>query len=358
VRASRQAKKLLFAILAWGIAMAAFVFFRYAQTQDLPQWAVGSADLATLAIYMGIIFGSLHWMSNLIADFSAINRLPYLFSVLFKGLFLLLGATTLAYITQFLNMWAIENHMTTLRQMLTVHVLYSPSFQALIVYLVVVRLGLAFIEQMALLVGPRVLLNIGLGKYHKPRYEQRLFLYLDMVASTTHAESLGDYRFSRLIQDSFSLLSDTVASNEAEIYRYMGDAVLIHWPLHEGVKNDRCMNIYWEFSQQLNWQRQYFEEHYGFVPKFKAAAHCGQVVAAVVGVQKQEISFFSDVLNTLARLQDQCNPLGQRMLISGALAARLETEDSGYNLSALGPVKLKGKQHSIEVFGVTPRRVG
>nr|WP_283106368.1 adenylate/guanylate cyclase domain-containing protein [Shewanella submarina] len=335
--------------------MAAFVFFRYAQTPDLPQWAVGSADLATLAIYMGVIFGSLHWLSNLIADFSAINRLPYLFSVIFKGLFLLLGATTLAYMTQFLNMWAIENHMATLRQMLTVHVLYTPSFQALIVYLVVVRVSLAFIEQMSLLVGPRVLINIGMGKYHKPRYEQRLFLYLDMVSSTAHAETLGDYRFSRLIQDSFSLLADTVNRNEAEIYRYMGDAALIHWPLEEGVVQDRCMNIYFEFSQQLNWQRQYFEEHYGFVPKFKAAAHCGQVVAAVVGVHKQEISFFSDVLNTLARLQDQCNPLGQNMLLSGNLVNRLENSDSAYVLHDLGQVKLKGKQHTTQVFGVSPR---
>ncbi|ABO22907.1 adenylate/guanylate cyclase domain-containing protein [Shewanella loihica] len=335
--------------------MAAFVFFRYAQTPELPQWAVGTADLATLAIYMGIIFGSLHWMSNLIADFSAINRLPYLFSVIFKGLFLLLGATTLAYMTQFLNMWAIENHMSTLRQMLTAHILYSPSFQALIIYLVVVRVGLAFIEQMALLVGPRILFNIGLGKYHRPRYEQRLFLYLDMVASTTHAESLGDYRFSRLIQDCFSLLSDTVVNNDAEIYRYMGDAVLIHWPLENGIIEDRSFNIYYEFSQQLNWQRKYFEEQYGFVPKFKAAAHCGQVVAAVVGVQKQEISFFSDVLNTLARLQDQCNPLGQRMLISGSLQSLIDTGDSHYDFTNLGPIKLKGKQHSIEVYGVSPK---
>ncbi len=335
--------------------MAAFVFFRYAQTPELPQWAVGTADLATLAIYMGIIFGSLHWMSNLIADYSAINRLPYLFSVIFKGLFLLLGATTLAYMTQFLNMWAIENHMSTLRQMLTAHILYSPAFQALIIYLVAVRVGLAFIEQMALLVGPRILLNIGLGKYHRPRYEQRLFLYLDIVASTTHAESLGDYRFSRLIQDCFSLLSDTVVNNDAEIYRYMGDAVLIHWPLENGIIEDRSFNIYYEFSQQLNWQRKYFEEQYGFVPKFKAAAHCGQVVAAVVGVQKQEISFFSDVLNTLARLQDQCNPMGQRMLISGSLQALIDTSKSHYDFANLGPIKLKGKQHSIEVYGVSPK---
>ncbi|MCE9685340.1 adenylate/guanylate cyclase domain-containing protein [Shewanella sp. AS16] len=355
MKARRQAKKLLFAIMAWAAAMGAFVFFRYAQTPELPQWARGNADLATLAVYMGVIFGSLHWMSNLITDFRIINRLPYIFSVTFKGLFLLLGAITLAYMIQYLNMWAIEHHMVPLRQMLTAQILYSPSFQALLIYLVVVRLGLAFIEQMALLMGPRILLNIGLGKYHKPRYEQRLFLFLDMVASTSHAEALGDYRFSRLIQDSFNLLSDTVTNNDAEIYRYMGDAVLIHWPLETGIVHDRCMNIYFEFSQQLHWHRHYFEKHYGFVPEFKAAAHCGQVVAAVVGVHKQEISFFSDVLNTLTRLQDQCNPLGQRMLISGALSGRLDNQESQYKRTHLGPIKLKGKQHSIEVFAVSPK---
>jgi len=61
------------------------------------------------------------------------------------------------------------------------------------------------------------------------------------------------------------------------------------------------------------------------------------------------------VINTLARLQDQCNPLGQRMLISGALASRLDRNGSDYELTDLGPVKLKGKQHSIEVFGVSQK---
>ena len=42
------------------------------------------------------------------------------------------------------------------------------------------------------------------------------------------------------------------------------------------------------------------------------------------------------------------------MLISGALAGRLDNPNSEYRLTNLGPIKLKGKQHSIEVFGVSP----
>ena len=94
---------------------------------------------------------------------------------------------------------------------------------------------------------------------------------------------------------------------------------LIHWPLEEGIVHDRCMNIYFEFSQQLNWQRRYFEEHYGFVPKsLKRRPHCGQVVAAGCWRRNKRL-VFSDVLNTLARLQDQCNPFGATHVDLGAL---------------------------------------
>jgi adenylate cyclase len=350
VKVSRQLQHLFFAVFAWCLAMASFVFFRYSQLPELPLWANGHGDLVTLALFLGTVFGGLHWLSNLLADISNISRLPYIFSVVFKGAFLFIGALTLAFMTQFLDMWTADHQMFSLRRLLNSDIIKNTSFQAVVVYLVIVRVGLAFIEQVALLVGPRVLLNIGLGKYHKPRYEERLFLFVDMVSSTTHAETLGDVKFSRLIQDSFSLLTETVNNNDAEIYRYMGDSVLIHWPLKEGLKQERCLNIYFEFCDQLNSQRDYFEKKYGFVPKFKAAIHGGQVVAAVVGVHKQEISYFSDVVNTLARLQDQCNPLGQRILLSSDVANKLKNKQQKYQISPLGPIQLKGKQYPIEVF--------
>ncbi len=139
MKASRQIKSLLFAIFAWCLAMASFVFFRYSQLPELPLWAKSNADLVTLAIFLGTVFGSLHWISNLLADISNISRLPYLFSVVFKGAFLFLGALTLALMTQFLDMWATEHQMVTLRNMLNSEIIKNTSFQAVVVYLVIVR---------------------------------------------------------------------------------------------------------------------------------------------------------------------------------------------------------------------------
>ncbi len=331
--------------------MAVFVFFRYSQTSVLPHWASSEADIKIFAVYIGVILGCLHWLSNLIVDFSFVSRLPYLTTLVVKGTLLVSGAIGIAGFMQFIELWDVRNRMSTLWQMDASNIIQSSAFHLLLIYMVFVRLSLAFIEQMSLLVGSKELVNIALGRFHRPRYEQRLFIYLDMTNSTAHAEQLGDYRFSCLIQDCFRLLADPVTDNEAEIYRYMGDAVLIHWPLEEGIKDQRCVNLYTEFNQILKWRGRFFKKKYGIVPQFKAAIHCGQVVTAVVGVQKKEISFFSDVLNTLARLQDQCGALNQKLLISAAAAVRLK-QNPHLKMIDLGKVKLKGKQHSMQVFAV------
>ena len=331
--------------------MSIFVFFRYSQTTVLPHWASTEADIKVFALYIGVVLGCLHWLSNLIVDFSFVSRLPYLASLVVKGSLLLGGAVCIAGFMQFIELWEVHNRISTLWQIDATNIIQSSAFHLLLLYMVFIRLSLAFVEQMGLLVGPKELVNIALGKYHRPRYEQRLFIYLDMTNSTAHAEQLGDYRFSCLIQDCFKLLADPVTDNKGEIYRYMGDAVLIHWSLKDGLEKQRCINLYKEFNQILKWRSKFFKQKYGLIPQFKAALHCGQVVTAVVGVQKQEISFFSDVLNTLARLQDQCGPLKQRLLISAAVAIRLQ-QTCNADLIDLGKIKLKGKQHSMQVFAV------
>jgi len=47
------------------------------------------------------------------------------------------------------------------------------------------------------LLGQNVLLNCITGHYHRPRPEQRVFLFIDIEGSTTLAERLGDLAFHR-----------------------------------------------------------------------------------------------------------------------------------------------------------------
>ena len=37
--------------------------------------------------------------------------------------------------------------------------------------------------------------------------------------------------------------------NEAEIYQYVGDEVILTWILQDGIKNQNCINAYFKFSK-------------------------------------------------------------------------------------------------------------
>lgn len=71
---------------------------------------------------------------------------------------------------------------------------------------------------MWIMVGGRVLVNLILGKYHSPKEEDRIFMFLDMKGSTTHAEKLGHLNYCRLVQDCFSDLTDSALAHDVEIY--------------------------------------------------------------------------------------------------------------------------------------------
>src|SRR5277367_2508479 len=56
-----------------------------------------------------------------------------------------------------------------------------------------------FMYDVSRLLGQNVLLNFVTGRYHRPRVETRVFLFIDMEGSTGFAERLGALAFHRLL---------------------------------------------------------------------------------------------------------------------------------------------------------------
>ena len=57
-------------------------------------------------------------------------------------------------------------------------------------------------------------------------------------------------------------------------------------------------------------------ERYGLAPVLKAALHSGSVVVGEMGVVKREIVYSGDILNTTARILEQCKYYKQHLIIS------------------------------------------
>jgi adenylate cyclase len=71
--------------------------------------------------------------------------------------------------------------------------------------------------------GHGVLPSLVTGRYHRPREESRVFLFVDMVDSTAIAERIGPSQFLRLLDRFASDLVEPVLEHHGTIYRYVGD---------------------------------------------------------------------------------------------------------------------------------------
>jgi adenylate cyclase len=201
--------------------------------------------------------------------------------------------------------------------------------------------------------GPGIILNWVTGKYHTPREEERIFMFLDLKNSTTLAEKLGNIRFSKLCQDFFHDLSLPVIESKGEVSHYIGDEAVLTWKPKRGLENANCIRCYHIMEKQIAKRAAHYQKEYGITPAFKAGLHIGPVVAAEVGDIKSEIVYHGDVLNTTARITGLCSELESDLLISGDLHARV-TLPLGLVATSFGARLLKGKEHAVEIVRVGP----
>ena len=196
--------------------------------------------------------------------------------------------------------------------------------------------------------GPGVLWKFINGRYHKPREEERVFMFADMRSSTTIAEKIGHKKYFNLLSDLFSDITNTILNYEGEIYQYVGDEIIICWPLKNGVKQANCINCFLQIEQKLIELAPKYEKNYGVRPELKAGIHHGKVMAGEVGVIKRDIIYSGDVLNTTARIQEQCNKYRVNLLISDETLDLLDT--SSLNVEPLGEFNLRGKEQTVQLY--------
>lgn len=342
---------MLFSVLAWIGALGLYILVRFLGTQDTMDWATTPGALFLLALAVGTIFGVLYWLVGLLADSKSLRRRSYGFIIAFKTAGLFLTACVIVFVSR---VAAYLQGTISLEEIVPTFLarMGHSAVVAFFIYVTAVAVVFSLIRQMWIMVGGRVLVNLILGKYHSPKEEDRIFMFLDMKGSTTHAEKLGHLKYCRLVQDCFYDLTDSALAHEVEIYQYAGDEAILTWRVRDGLRDANCVEVYFHFERTLRQRADYYRERYGLVPEFKAGVNLGPVTAAEVGVLKRDIAYFSDVLNTAARIQSKCNEYGKRLLISGALKKMLDPVPNLPVMERIGEIALKGKEALVEVYSV------
>ena len=290
-----------------------------------------------------------------------LGRLPFGLSLLVKGIFYLVCIfffTTLA--TQVSYSFIINKplfHEDVLNR-LAVYI-QSPKIWATTIYWGIMIIAAVFILQVSQKFGRGVLLNFILGKYHQPKEESRIFMFLDLTSSTAYAERLGHIKYSRLIQDCFYDLTAAAADCHANIYQYVGDEVVLTWQKETGLKNNRCINVFFEYQQAIKKREDHYKHEYGLVPEFKAGVHLGTVTVVEDDTLNGEFGLGGnaslatvDALNTTARIRSLCKTYKKNLIVSAELLSLLPELDNDFSVESIGVCQLKGKQNVIALFSV------
>jgi adenylate cyclase len=230
--------------------------------------------------------------------------------------------------------------------------LYGGEMLVIVLYAVTLSFLVNMIRQMSRMLGQNVLLNMIVGKYTRPVEEERIFMFLDLNASTTIAERIGNIRYHELLDDYVYDITKPILDSRGEIYQYVGDEVVVTWKTAPGKTTMDCIDCFFLISETMERLAEKYQNRYGFVPGFKAGFHCGRVVAGQIGDIKREIVFQGDVVNTASRIKETCSSLGAKILISRELLETLPQENTPYRALRVGSFLLKGKEHEVELFSV------
>jgi adenylate cyclase len=214
--------------------------------------------------------------------------------------------------------------------------------------------ALAIVRQLNRMLGPGTLVNLLLGRYHRPVGEERIFMFLDLNDSTAIAAALGPLRFNDFKNDFFYDIAEPVLETRGQIYQYVGDEVVVTWTTERGLHQGNCLRCVFLVSERIHEQKDRYLARYGVVPGFKAGLHGGPVVTAEIGDIKKDIVHSGDTVNTAARVEAQCRPLERRVLVSAALLSRCQVPDE-LEIEDMGEQELRGKVEALRLYSVRAR---
>jgi class 3 adenylate cyclase len=188
--------------------------------------------------------------------------------------------------------------------------------------------------------------------YRKPFSEvERIFMFLDIRSSTTIAEELGHIQYFELLNDFFRDIAEPISNNKGQIYQYVGDEVVVSWPLEDGVAGANCLKCFFDIMDIMEELGHKYKTKYAVTPSFKAGMHYGKVSTGTVGTLKKEIIYTGDVLNTASRIEGLCNKHEVDLLLSKSLVDILPIND-GFSPKRIGEISLRGKSTEIILYTV------
>lgn len=209
----------------------------------------------------------------------------------------------------------------------------------------------AFFIRIQSLVGARILFAFLIGRYHKPVREERVFMFLDIADSTRMAEQFGDVKVQALIGQFFFDIARPIAEHGGETYRYIGDEVVVSWPMDKAIHQRRCLRCVEDVQDLVAARSEEYRRRFGVVPSFRIGMHGGPVVIGEVGDSRRAIVYFGETVSIAVALQGACKRVGRDFVLSADLMRRLGVGDR-FSRTHLGALELFADGTTVDAYAL------
>lgn len=302
---------------------------------------VSSGKLSFLGPIVGLVVGAALALFEILFPMNFMRRWSFTLSVLTKAVI---------YICLIWLAFLASTFVFGYFQGLTLTDFYNEIWSSSTITKVVVASAgfvcIVFFRQLSQLLGPGTLMRYLFGSYHRPRKEERIFMFLDLKDSTAIAERLDIDAYYSFLNDFFHDIAGPILSTKAQIYQYIGDEVVLTWPMAEGLQDANCIRVFYEIDNVIFKHRHFYLARYGLSPEYKAGIYGGEVIRAEIGDLKRDLIYNGDVLNTTARIRSECNRFNTRLLAASSIIKQLELP-KGIIAENVGAVSLKGKRNPV-----------
>jgi len=360
---SLKNKRILIRIIPFGLLFAIFAFIftliEKGILGDLTEYpATGNpydfknAMVVTIlsSLILGLLFGviEIYFFEKLFLKVSFLIKLiaKSSFYVFIISLFFYIITIVNSSLNMELPIWDLE--------VLKTGALYfgNSLYLATLFYASAIIIILLYLFEVNDYLGQGIIINYITGKYHNPRQEDRIFMFLDMKSSISIAEKLGHIKYFELLKTYYADMTNSIESNSGKVYQYVGDEIVVTWDLTSGIKNNNCLKCFFSIKKTFNRLAKSYKENFGIIPEFKAAFHYGEITTGEIGILKKEIFFTGDTINTTARMEKLCNIHNVDCIISEPLLTLLK-DNPKFRIKSIGEHMLKGKENSIKLFAVS-----
>jgi adenylate cyclase len=330
----------------------------YFAIEEVDPEKINFAEFIMSGLVIGVLYGVINGLLEIFIFQQRFKRIKFGYTVILKTILFIIAFLATVFLFILIKNYVLAPFVVLEKPQENEIVQFfgSSVFYKHGLYAILFSFGINFLLQIDNKMGKNVLFNLFFGRFHKPRKQERIIMFLDLTSSTAIAEKIGDHKYSTFLKDFFYDLDETINNTKGAVYQYVGDEVVVLWNVKDGTENNNCIKCFYDAQSSIIKKKDKYLEQYGEYPQFKAGIHLGEVVVTEVGGLKSEIAYHGDTMNTASRLCTSARDYNNDLLISAELLGYLQNIDQSFSVESIGLVKFRGKEHDIAAFSVSSQK--